>query len=293
MKKLVGLFTEQTDLQDRIATALPHMSKKQKQIASFILDNRDFVVYASTSEVASRTETSAATVVRFCQSLGYDGYVHLQEAIRGRVPIRQTPIQRIKEQLASPVSQEDLLTRVFATDIHNIEQTVVQVSNGRLQTAVAEIRRARRILVFGDGMAGAMAHFFAHALQVIGLPAQEVTCGGETLALALASLQSEDVVVGIGFWRNLRDVVMAIQQAQQVGASTIGITDSLLSPLARLPDHPFLVVTTGMAHSLSLVAVASLLNAFLVVLSFSIPDQVIESLQRLDAAYERCDLLAE
>ncbi|MFZ5918659.1 MAG: MurR/RpiR family transcriptional regulator [Chloroflexota bacterium] len=293
MKKLPGLFTEQAALQDRIAAALPHMSKKHKQIASFILDNRDFVAYASASQVAGRAETSAATVVRFCQSLGYDGYLHLQEAIRGRVPVRQTPAQRIKGQLTSPVPQEDLLMRVFATDVHNIEQTAALVSNGRLQTAVAEIRRARRILVIGDGMAGAVAHFFAHALQVIGLPAQRITCGGEPLALALASVQSQDVVMGIGFWRNLRDVVTAIRQARQAGASTIGITDSYLSPLARLPDHPFLVVTTGMAHSLSLVGVVSLLNAFLVVLSFSIPDQVVESLQRLDAAYERCNLLAE
>jgi DNA-binding MurR/RpiR family transcriptional regulator len=293
MSERLSSATGQGDLEDKVVAALSQLSKKQKEIARFILDNQDFVAFASASDVADRTQTSAATVVRFCQALGYEGYVHLQESIRGWIPIHQTPVQRIKEQLASPIPKEDLLTRAFASDIRNIERTAELTANGRLQAAVDEIGCARQILVIGDGAAAAVARFFAHALQVIGLPARSITCGGEPLAMALAFLQPEDLVICIGFWRNLRDVVGAILRAQEVGAKTIGVTDSRLSPLARLSDFPFLVTTDSVAHNLSLAAAISLLNGFVAILSYSIPEQVIKSLHLLDESYKRSELLAE
>ena len=66
---------------------------------------------------------------------------------------------------------------------------------------------------------------------MIDLPVRSVTGGEEPLALALAFLQPEDVVVGISFRRDPRDVVNAIQEARAVGAQSIGITDSELSPV--------------------------------------------------------------
>ena len=139
-----------THLDDRIVAALPQLSKKQKEIAHFILDYQDVVAYASASEVGGRTQSSAATVVRFCQALGYKGYVDLQATIREGMPFRRTTIQRLEERLADPIPQEDLLARVFATDIRNIERTAALMVNDHLRAATAEIRRARQILVVGD-----------------------------------------------------------------------------------------------------------------------------------------------
>lgn len=284
---------ERVALEDRIVATLPQFSKKQKEIARFILDNQDLVIFASASDVGARTHSSAATVVRFCQALGYKGYAHLQAAIRGQTLVHRTAVQRIEELLTHPIPQKDLLARVFATDIRNIERTAALLANDRLQAAVAEIRHARQILVVGGGLTAAVAAFFAHALQVIGLPAHNATCGGEPLALALAFLQAEDVVVGIGFRRILKDVAQAIQQAQAIGAKTIGITDSELSPLARMSDYPFLVATDGVAYGLSPAAALSLSNAFVATLSFDIPQQVVESLNLVDEAYRRNNLLIE
>ena len=288
-----GSAAGQTTLEDKIVAALPQLSKKQKEIARFILDHQDFVAFASASEVGARTQTSAATVVRFCQALGYEGYVHLQAAIRERIPMHWTTVQRIEGRLTRPIPKEDILARVFATDIHNIERTAALTVNDRLQAAATEIRHARQTLVVGSGLAASLAAFLAHSLQAMGLPGRSIVGGGEPLALALAFLQPKDVVVGIGFWRNLKDVVEAIQQARTVGAKSIGITNSELSPLARLSDYAFLVATDGVAHSLSPVAAVSLLNALIATLSLDDPEQVVRSLRRVDAAYKQSGLLAE
>jgi DNA-binding MurR/RpiR family transcriptional regulator len=170
---------------------------------------------------------------------------------------------------------------------------MAMTGNEAFQESVAQIRGARRILIVGDGLSAGFAVFFAHALQVIGLPARCVAGGGEPLALELAFLQPEDLVIGIGFWRNLRDIVGAVQQAGEMGARSIGITDNRLSPLARLPDFSFLATTDGVAHSVSPVGFVSLLNAFLAALSLEMPEQVGASLRRVDEAYRRGELLTE
>ena len=76
-----------------------------------------------------------------------------------------------------------------------------------------------------------------------------------------------------------------------MGVSVIAITDSIVSPLARLADYAFEVVTSGISHSLSATAIMSLLNVFIAALSYKIPEQTMRSLRRVDSAYRDNDLL--
>ena len=277
----------------KIVAAFSRLSRKQKAIARFVLDNQEYVAFASTTDIATRTQSSPATVVRFCQAMGYEGYPHFQLDIREQTLLRRPAVQRFEERLAHPIPRDSVLGRVFETDARNIELTAVLSAKADWQAAVSKIRLARRILVLGEGLAGGLAQYLTHSLQVIGRPAQGVMGGGEPLALALAFLRPEDVIIGIGFWRNLRDVVEAIRQAREIGATTIGITDSRLSPLALLPDYPFLVVSDGVANSLSPVSAMSLLNALVASLSCDMAEGAVEALQSVDKAYERSGLLAE
>jgi len=278
---------------NRITQRFSGLSRRQKQVARFVADNEQFVAFSSVAEVAEKAEVSAATVVRFCQALGYEGYIDLQAAMREEISFHRTAIQRLEEQLTNSIPKDDLLNQVFATDIRNIERTAELTTSDELQAAVDEISQARHILVVGGGATTAAVEYLAHALQVMGLSAQSIICGGEPLALALALLKPEDVVVGIGFWRNLRSIVQAVQQAQEIGAATIGITDSRLSPLALLPEHRFVVATDSITHGLSAVATLSLLNAFVVLLSFGAPEQVVRSVRRVDETYKHNNLLVE
>jgi DNA-binding MurR/RpiR family transcriptional regulator len=289
----LDLVEGQDALTDKILAALPQLSKKHNKIARFVLDHQDVVVFASASEVGIRTQTSAATVVRFCQALGYEGYLQLQAAIRERVSSQWAAVQRIEQRLTGPIADEDLVTRVFATDIHNIERTALLMADDRLQAAAAQIRRARQTLMVGSGLAAVLVEFLDHSLQMLDLPVRSVTGGEEPLALALAFLKPEDVVFGISFRRNPRDVVSAIQEAQSVGAQSIGLTDSELSPVNQLADYAFVAVIGGVAHSSSPVAAVSLLNAFVAALSLGAPEETAQSLHQVDSAYRRSGLLDE
>lgn len=280
-------------LADRVAAALPQLSKKHRTIARFVLEQPDLVAYAPASEVAAKTDTSAATVVRFCQVLGYEGYQQLQEAIRAQLLLHRTAVQRLEEQMEGPLNGQDLVTRVFAADIRNIEHTAVITSGERLEAAASAIREARQVLVVGSALASALVECLAYSLQVMDIPTRSVTGGEEPLALALAFLQPNDVVIGISFRRDPRYALTAIEHARTMGAPTVSIANSELSPILHEADYPFRVITEGFGPSPSPVAAVGLLNALVAAIQLGDPEQVARFQQQLNATYRQSRLLDE
>jgi DNA-binding MurR/RpiR family transcriptional regulator len=291
-KEGTGVTAEKT-ISAKIAAAFPRLSRRQKQVARFVVDNEYFVAFASATEVAQEADVSTATVVRFCQALGYEGYPHLQAAIRQRFPHFMTTVQKIEERLTSPISESDVLARVFATDISNIKHTMELLDPETFEAAVTEIDRATGILVVGGGLSAPPALFFAHSLKVMSFPVQVVTTGGAPLSLELSALRPSDLLIGISFWRYFRETVEAMYWAREIGAKRIAITDSELSPLAQLADYAFVTITDGVAHSISPISPISLINAFVAVLSLQRPQQTLAALRKVDAVYRESRLLVE
>jgi DNA-binding MurR/RpiR family transcriptional regulator len=288
-----GLTEGPVALADRIAAILPHISKKHKEIAHFILDNQELVAFASAHEVGMETDTSAATVVRFCQALGYEGYQELQEAIRAHLSLERTAVQRLEEQLERPDASHDLLTQVFATDIRNLQRTTVLTDGDRLQAAAEALRHARQVLIVGSGLAAMLVECLAYFLQMMDVPTRHVTGGEEQLALALTFSQPEDVFLVISFRRSPRYSMKVIEHARAIGARSIGIANSELSPIIQGADHSFVVVTDGVMDRPSPVAAVSLINALVAALMSIEPGQAARSQQQIDSTYKQSGLLDE
>jgi len=284
---------ERNALVDKIFANLPRLSKKHQDIARFVLDNPDAVAFGSAGTVGAATDTSAATVVRFSQALGYEGYIQLQEVVRERMSQQRAAMRRLEQSMDEHTTDKDLLTRVLATDIHNIERTAVLANRDRIEEAVAEIRRARQVLIVGSGLVGMLVEYLLYSLQRLDVPSRSVTGGEEPLAIALAFVQPEDVVIGISFRRRPRYTIKALKQAQIVGAKSIGIADSEISPLLSVADYRFLTAVDNVADSPSPVAAVSLVNAFTAILSLSAPERTAHSLERLDTTYKQSGLLDE
>ena len=279
-------MTEEVTLRQAITSSFSGLTKKQKEVARFVLDGEYFVAFASVAEVAQKVGVSTATVVRFCQTLGYEGYPHLQAAIRQTFSRLTTTVQRLEARLTSPLPESDLLARVCATDIENIKLTRELVDAETFEAAVTVICRATGVLVMGEGLSAPPALFFAHSLKVMGFPVQVVTAGGEPLSLELSILRPSDLLVGMSFWRHFRETVEAMSWAKEIGTKRIAITDSEVSPLAQLADYVFVASVNGVAHSSSPIAFISLINALVAALSLREPQQTLATLCKVDAARE-------
>src|SRR5262249_9536053 len=113
----------------------------------------------------------------------------------------------------------------------------------------------------GD-LASVLAEYFEYHLVLLGLNAHSATSGGRIVHLT-RSLTSRDVAVSMSFRRGLRQTVEGAQMARQRGAHCIAITDTHLSPLARICHEHFLASIESNSYGASYAAPMALLNAFL------------------------------
>lgn len=279
------------NLEQRISSTHSDLSPKHKRLARFILDNKYFMSFASASQAGEKTSTSAATVVRFAQSLGYEGFSEMQMAIRSELPSYLREAERIQERLESSTEPEDLSQKVFHTDIANIERTASQLIEADLDLALEAIVNARRIWVIGSGVSSASAWYLAHSLKIIGFDARYNMNEGLSLAVDTAQFDPDTLVIALDMWRYVRSTTEAVAIARKRGARTIAITDSIVSPLAQMADYAFEVAADGVAHSISPAAALSLINVFIASLSYLVPKQTMESLRRVDSSYMDNNLL--
>lgn len=278
-------------LDERIRALHPQLSPKHKRLARLCLRNKYFMSFASAHQAGERTGTSAATVVRFAQTLGYAGYPEMQSAIRNELPSYLRAMDRIQARLAEQQDSDGVPQSVFRTDIHNIQRTAKNLDEEILSAAVEALVKAKRILVIGAGLSTSAALFLAHSLKIIGLDARANTNEGLSLAADLAQLQKDDLLFAIGLWRYARSTVNAVSKSKNAQAKVITITDSVVSPLARVADYAFEVSIEGLSYSLSMVGLMSLLNVIIVAISYGIPEQTLCSLRSVESAYSENDLL--
>ena len=63
---------------EEIQKKMPGFTKSEKQVAEYILAHANAVIELSISEIAALTNTSDATIIRFCKRLGLNGVYQLK-----------------------------------------------------------------------------------------------------------------------------------------------------------------------------------------------------------------------
>ena len=284
-------MTPPSTVRENILAVFESLSPKQRQLARFCLDNEDIVAFASANDIGERVGTSAATVVRFCRALGYEGYPDLQAAVRTRFPQYRTVVQKMADRMANGGRVEELPARVIQANVQNIQETITQISLETLTQAVQALIQARQIHIFGSGLATAAAILAEHSLKVLGLPARACLNGGAAQIMEISQLSGRDVVIVISMWRYLRDTVEAAQAARSVGAVCLALTDSPVSPVAAPADYVFIAATEGAAHSRSLSGILALIDLFGAAIAAERPEESMQALQRVDNLYRQNGLL--
>jgi DNA-binding MurR/RpiR family transcriptional regulator len=96
------------------------------------------------------------------------------------------------------------------------------------------------------------------------------------------SSSEDDVVIGISFRRGLRMTIEGIQKARENNAYCIGITDSVLSPLARFSNELVIVPINSLSFAASYVAPIALIDLITAGVGNLRRKQVVDRLKEAD-----------
>ena len=265
-------------------------SKGQKRIAAFILENFDRAAFLTASKLGQEVGVSESTVVRFAAELGYDGYPSMQRALQEMIRNKLTSVQRM-EVAGDRMGGRDVLQTVLHADTDMIRVTLDEIDRDAFQGAVDALMGAKRIYILGVRSSSALASFLGFYFNLL----------FENVTLVHTNSVSEifeqvlrvgpgDVLFGISFPRYSKRTLSAMKYARDRGARVIALTDSQLSPLARVADHVLLARSDMASFVDSLVAPLSVINALIVAVGMSRRDEIEQTFNKLERIWEEYDV---
>lgn len=251
------------DLIKVIQNNFNRLSKGQKLIAEFIINDYDKAAFMTAATLGETVGVSESTVVRFANTIGYEGYRELQRELQELIKNKLTTVQRIS--LSKDFTDyENALKQVVKKDMDNIEKTLNEIDYQVFQKAVETILKAENVYVLGLRSSSFLAGYLGFYLNFLLNSVKIVTSGPNDVFEQLLKATNKDAIIGISYPRYSKRTLEALDYGKQKGCKIIGITDSLISPAAQYADVTLIASSNMLSFVDSLVAPMSLINAFIV-----------------------------
>ena len=219
------------------------MGKSEKRVADWLFSHSGEVLPYTISDLASKSGSSEATIVRFSKRLGCNGYQQLKIVLA----------QESEKKVISPTITESddcfsIFEKVCNDAYMSLERTKKTLSANAMTKAAEMLSSAGRVVLIGLGASASVAEDASNKLLRAGCNSASYS-DTHMQMIAVSQLKPGDVVVGISQSGASKDIVEALKLARHHGASTVSITSKERSPIARQSDVVLLTDTEETRHS--------------------------------------------
>ena len=214
------------------------LSKNQKIIANYILDNKDKCVRMTLRELGNECRLSETTIIRFINKLDYTSYQAFRLDMAQDVMKNNAAIQGNGEEqheIKAGDSPEEIKNKVISIAASAITDINKLVDGQKLAKIAEVIEKSNKIMFFGAGGSGVIATDEYHKFLRCGLDV--INESNTHIALIHAALLSEnDLLILISHEGESKEVIECAKLAKHSGATVLGITSYMNSDLAKLAD---------------------------------------------------------
>ena len=247
----------------RITDNQQKLRKSEAKVAAYVLANANDVIKMRIVDLASKSEVSEPTVIRFCRALGYDGFQSFKLQLA-----QQLGLGSVYTQFAVDDSDTvtDLRNKVFDTTIGSLLNVRDDITPEILEEAINTISNARRVEFYGFGASGSVAADAQHKFFRLQLSTAAYT-DPHIQHMSAISLGKEDVVVAISQSGETQALLQSVNLAREAGANVIGLApqNTSLSKLCNLAIYVnaeedlewFTPVSSRIAHLLVIDVIAT------------------------------------
>jgi DNA-binding MurR/RpiR family transcriptional regulator len=256
--KRASASSQTINLQERLG----RLTAKRQEILRPILEQPRGFVLLSVRDMAKRLSTDPATLVRIVRALGFANFREFQRHLHDLSIAFATSADTMQSASSGRDGQLAHLSDSLERDLRNLQALKHTLDGARLVELAKRLYASPRIIVLAGDLAAFLADYLEYHLILLGLPVFAATSAGRMVHLT-RSLTNEDLAIAISFRRGLRQTVEGAKNAKHRGAHLVAITDTFLSPLARIADETFLAGIQSTSFGASYVAPVALLNSLL------------------------------
>ena len=262
------------------------LSKGQKLIAQYIINNYDKVAFMTASKLGEAVGVSESTVVRFANALGYAGYPKLQEGLQELIKNKLTTVQRVEMANEDYSDDSIILSKVLKSDIDNIKTTSEDLDEKAFEEASNRILKSRKIYILGMRSSFTVAQYLAFYFNVILDNVQLIRIDMGDPYQQIVRMNEDDILIVFSFPRYSKQSHQVAKYAKSKGAYIVSITDSSFAPVAPLSDNILLVKSNMASFVDSLVAPMSVANALIISVAMKETDDIKKYFHDLEQIWE-------
>lgn len=253
-EQIVNAITERYD----------SMSKRNQQVARYITQNPVSIAVDSVNQVASKCELHPSVLVRFAQQFGYSGFKQMQTVFQSRLettaPGFDERVSALKSELEQSQEQglksfvQDLIIR----DIDALKVLLEGIHEDDLLRAATILKDANTIFIVGQLRSEPIALIMRYLLTMLRQKVVLLDPAGGLAPQMARTIEPSDALIAIAFRHYAKETVEVTEGAAERDIPVIGITDSILSPLAKCSEVLFTIPEEEYSFSRSLAASMSL-----------------------------------
>lgn len=271
MNKSVAL----EQLENQIRERYDSLSKRLKQVAKYVLDNTNSVVFDTVATIAEQANVPPSTLIRFANAFGFSGFNEMKQVFRQNL-LEETVNYSDRVRLFGKIDQDDEEKNTPAkilnafTQANNIalQQLNLQTDTQQLEQAVELLDSANNIYIVGLKRSFSVANYLNYALHHLNCRAYLLDGLGGMFEEQLALIKPGDVVVAISFSPYAQETLRILDVTSGNGVKHIAITDSQISPLVSFSDVAFIVKEAQVSGFRSQCATMTLAQTLAISLAF-------------------------
>ncbi|RCK21297.1 RpiR family transcriptional regulator [Thalassospira profundimaris] len=256
---------------------------REQLVANYVSENLEAVTTIALSDLANNVGVSEPTVIRFCRTLGCDGFRDFKMRLAQNLAVSMQYLT--SEDISDDTTDADVLSsHVLGVIIDNLRLLREQISSSQVDQAADILVKARQIAFFGVGGGSTTVAFdAANRFFRLGIPAQSQSDGYLQRMLS-STLGPDDVVFAISTSGRPTELIHSAAIARQYGAKVISLTNPD-SPLAaesdlvigiEMPENPDIYKPTATRH-----AFLAAIDVIATAVARRMPDQAKEKLRRI------------
>ncbi|HHX11328.1 MAG TPA: MurR/RpiR family transcriptional regulator [Clostridiales bacterium] len=204
----------------------------ENEIAQYIMNNADEVVTSTITTIAKNTNTSEASVNRFCKKIGFKGFNSF------KVALAQETFYNNMNRSDKPSEDESFISSVSRDYRHLLRSTSAMLDEEDLLKAADAIKKASIVYIISYSSNAFIAKEAEYKLTMVGIKAKAII-NITDMHICVANVRPTDLIIYIVNTIIMRDIFLSLNTGHDRNATIISITSYDSPKLDNLVDYKF------------------------------------------------------
>jgi len=261
-------------------------TRRQRFLAEYMIKFPEKIGYLSIAQLADASGGSVATIVRFCNELGYKGYIELGHEVQKSIQFELSTLMRFgigRESAKGQHNHKDsTFERIISTEMDSIAQMSNSVKRDDVDICINWMSAAKNVTIIGNMGSASLAGYFGYAANKVLNSVNVVNQIGADSPYLIQNLNRDSLVFLIAYPRYPESTLGFGRLCKEKGCKIVSITNGNNSPVIHLSDLAFFIPISMTTVVDSFGAPMTFIHALIAEYSMRFPEKTKEYLNSFE-----------